>query len=288
MHDIKIMELNKRIFIPENLAECNREQYLNMSKLICMFQTQEINFNQFKVLGLYSLMNMDFEKNELQSVQEEKWDNIYLTSQLLETFFETDENGQKHLLLDFVHNPVKVVKYKMHSFYGPKDGFRNMTWKQFIEGIGELQSFADDGKVEHLVNIFAMFYLKSNESLNKIDLEKRVHFFRFLDIRYIYGFFLLFSSFWKFIKTQSVVKVDGREIDLRIMFEESDSEDPLPELTELGFRSTSFQLAESGVFGTYEELEQSNFWNVIFRMYDMTIRNKKREAEMENEKNNSK
>lgn len=177
----------------------------------------------------------------------------------------------------------------MLSFYGPKDGFKDMTWKQFIEAVGELQSFSDDGKIEHLVNLFAMFYLRPKESLSSLDLEKRVHFFRFLDIRYIYSFYLLFSSFWKFIKTQSIIKVDGRTIDLRIMFEESaDSEDLLPDLTELGFRSTSYQLAESGVFGTYPELEQQNFWDVILRMYDMTIRNKKREAEMESQKNDTK
>lgn len=290
MHEIKVMELNKRFFIPEDLSECNREQYLNMSKLICMFQTQEITFNQFRVLALYSLMGIAFEKNKLENIQEEKWENIYMTSQILDTFFDIDDNDQKHLKLNFTgQNPVKTVKYKMMTFIGPKDGFKDMTWKQFIEAIGELQSFSDDGKVEHLVNIFAMFYLRPNEKIDKIDLDKRTNFFRFLDIRYIYAFFLLFSSFWKFIKSESIIKVDGREIDLRIMFEESgDSEDLLPELTELGFRSTSFQLAESGVFGTYEELEKNNFWNVLLRMYDMTIRNKKREAEMEQQKNDSK
>lgn len=290
MLEIKVMELDKRYFIPENLAECKREDFLNMAKLIVMFQQEEISFDQFKIMAFYSLLNMDYSKNEIEHVQDEKWQEIYLNAQYLESFFDIDKDGQKHLILQYTgENPVKTVKYKMMTFYGPKDGFKDMKWKQFIEAVGELQSFSEDGKVEHIVNLFAMFYLRPKESFGKFDMEKRVRFFRFLDIRYIYAFFLLFSSFWKFLKTQSVISVDGREIDLRIMFEDSgESEDPLPELTELGFRSTSYQLAESGVFGTFEELEQSNFWDVILRMYDMTIRNKKREAELEQQKNENK
>lgn len=67
-----------------------------------------------------------------------------------------------------------------------------MTWKQFIEAIGELQTFSTDGKVEHLVNIFAMFYLRPRETFGKIDLERRVDFFKHLDIRYILRFFPAF------------------------------------------------------------------------------------------------
>lgn len=290
MHDITIQEINKRFWIPENLAECNRNQYLDMSKLILMYQMNELNKKQFRVLALYNLMNMEYSKADLENVEEEKWENVYVASQIIDTFFETDEEGRESVVLDYVHNPVKSVKYKMMTFVGPKDGLKDMTWKQFIEAIGELQTFSTDGKIEHLVNIFAMFYLRPRETFGKIDLERRVDFFKHLDIRYIYGFFLLFTSFWKFLRTQSVIGVDGREIDLRIMFEvkASDEEEVLPELAELGFRSTSYQLAESGVFGTLAELEQSNFWDVILRMYDMTVRNKKREAEMEAQKNENK
>lgn len=288
MHSIEFKEIEKRYWIPENMGECDKRQYLDMSKLILIFQLGEISYEQFRILGFYALMNMEYSENQLENVQEEKFQNIYLCAELLDSFFETDEDGKKHLIQDYIHNPVKTVKYKLRTFTGPKDAFENITWKQLVEGIGELQSFIESGKIESLVKLFALFYLLKNEKLAQIDLEKRVKYFEHLDIRYVYGFYLLFVSFWRFLATQSEIMVDGRRIDLSMLFnqkKEDDEEEVLPELTELGLRSTAFQLAESGVFGTMQELEETNAWTVLLRLYDMMVRNRKREAEMEKQKN---
>lgn len=292
MHTLDFQEINKRFEIPESLAECNRRQYLDLSKLVFMYQSEDISYEQFRLLGLYSLMNMHYQESELPNMQEEKWQNIYICSELLDSFFEEDEDGVKHLIQDYIHNPMKTVKYKVLSFQGPKDGFENMSWKQFIDGIGELQSFQQDQKPESLLKIFAMFYLRKGETYGKIDIEKRMAYFKDLDIRYVYGFFLLFNSFWKFLLSDAVIKVDGREINLSILFakDEKDQESEAAasvDLPELGLRSTAFQLAESGVFGTMDELEQTNAWDVLLRIYDMMVRNKKREAEQEAAKNST-
>lgn len=292
MHTLDFQEINKRFEVPENLSECDRRQYLDMAKLVFMFQTDEITYEQFRVLGLYSLMNMHYEESELPNMQDEKWQNVYTTSELLDSFFD-DVDGVKHLIQDYIHNPVKTVKYKVLSFSGPKDGFENMTWKQLIEGIGLLQSFQESQNPELLLKLFAMFYLRKGEKLGKFDLDKRMDYFKDLDIRYVYGFYLLFTSFWKFLLSDAVIKVDGREINLSLLFAKNEDDEESEaaasiDLPELGLRSTAFQLAESGVFGTMDELEQSNAWDVLLRIYDMMVRNKKREAEQNaNDKENA-
>lgn len=292
MHTFDILEINKRFDIPENIAECDRRQYLDMAKLIFMFQNDEITYEQFRILALYSLMNMHYQESELPNMQEEKWQEIYIKSEIVDSFFTEDEDGIKHLVQDYIHNAVKTVKYKMLSFNGPKDGFEDITWAQLIEGIGLLQSHQDSKDPTLLLKLFAMFYLRKGEKFGKIDLDKRMHYFKDLDIRYVYGFFLLFTSFWKFLLSDAIIKVDGREINLSKLFEkDEDSEESEAaakiDLPELGLRSTAFQLAESGVFGTMDELEQSNAWNVLLRMYDMMVRNKKREAEQKDQENKS-
>ena len=92
--------------------------------------------------------------------------------------------------------------------------------------------------------------------------------------------------------SDAVVGVDGREINLSKLFEkEEDSEESEAaakiDLPELGLRSTAFQLAESGVFGSMDELEQTNAWDVLLRIYDMMVRNKKREAEQKANENDN-
>lgn len=149
---------------------------------------------------------------------------------------------------------------------------------------GEVQNFNKDGKVERLVKIFAMFYLQKREKLSKINLDRRVVFFKYLDIRYIYGFYLLFISFWKFLTSNSIIQIDGKEIDLTLLFTQSNDNEVEVPYTELGLRSTSHQIAESGVFGTMKELNDTNAWEILINMYDMMVRNVKRTAEMEKNK----
>lgn len=291
MHTLDFQEINKRIEIPENLAECDRRQYLDMAKLIFMYLHDEISREQFRLLGFYSLMNMEYSENELPNMQDEKWQNIYILSELLESFF-IEKEGAKHLVFDYIHNPVKTMKYKVLSFQGPKDGFENMTWKQMIDGIGELHAYRESKKPESLLKLFSMFYLRKGESYGKIDLDKRMDYFKDVDIRFVYGFYLLFTSFVTFLMADAVIKVDGRDINLSLLFarDEDDEESEAAaavDLPELGLRSTAFQLAESGVFGTMDELDHSNAWTVLLRMYDMMVRNKKREAEQKEKENDT-
>lgn len=292
MHQLRIEELDKNIFIPENMDECNREQRLDIAKLVFMYQMFEISYEQFKVLALYNLMNMEYSESVLPSLEEEKWQNITIISDLLDSFFELREDGKLHLVFTAIDNPVKKVSYKSAAFFGPSDWFKDMSWGQFIEGLGQLQSFSSSGKIEHLVNLFAIFYLRQNERFTKINLGKRVAYFDSLDIRYVYYFYLLFNNFWLFLTTSSLIKVDGREIDLRILFQQgnngSNGTSVDIEHPDLGLRSTTFQMAESGVFGPLDKLMEAKFGPVILNMYDVMVRNLKREAELEAQKNENK
>ncbi|PIE50757.1 MAG: hypothetical protein CSA38_01975 [Flavobacteriales bacterium] len=281
MHSIEIKETGDRFWIPEHLGECSRKQYLDMAKLILTYQIKAISYETFRIMALYLLMNMEYKENNLEEIEEVKMQNVYITSEVLDSFFEEDENGKKHLIQDYVHNPVKFIKYKFGKFHGPEDAFKDITWKQLIEGLGEVQSFANDGDLKRLTRLFAMFYLRKGETLSDINLDKRVKYFKYLDIRYIYGFYLLFVSFWRFLTTNAVVEIDGKDIDLTLLFTRESKGEGESEYTELGLRSTSYQIAESGVFGTMKELNETNAWEILINMYDMMVRNEKRNAELE-------
>lgn len=285
MHSIEILELDERLWIPENLGQCDRRQYLDMAKLALLLQLGEINLDQFRVLGLYSLLNMEYDQAEMEYASDEKWENIYRCAELLDSFFTVDENGQHHLVQDYITNPVKTVKYKFHTFFGPKDAFAGMTYGQFEDGFGELHNFNKTREVESLVKLFAIFYLKKGEKYSAVDLEKRVAFFNTLDVRYIFGFYLLFTSFVNFLTTECVVLLDGKEVDLTVLFgnkkSDGDDEDSTDGYEGLGLRSTSFQLAESGVFGTLKELREEEALMVFVRMQDLVLRHRQEKEDQE-------
>lgn len=292
MHSLEIPEISERFLIPENLSECDKRQYLDAAKLVLMFQMGEITKEAFRILLLYSLMNMELTKSDLGNVQDQKWENIYIASEILDSFFTVDDAGQMHLVQDYIHNPVKSVRYKMHLFTGPKDAFQGITYGQLEDGVGELNAFIRYGEIQSLVKLFAIFYLRPSEQYSEINLDKRIKYFEHLDIRYIYGFYLLFVSFFNYLTKECVVAMDGKELDLRILFSAKDgeeTEEPDPdELEGLGMRATSFQLAESGVFGTLKELRNEDALLILARMYDLVLRNRKEEAERKKQEENSK
>lgn len=280
MHSLEFPEIKERIWLPENLGECDRRQYLDASKLLYMLQYGEVSEEQFRLLLLYSLLNMKFKKSELENEEEKKWENTYICAEVLRSFFEIDDAGQAHLIQGYTHNPIKTVSYKMHTFVGPDDAFQNITYGQLEDGVGEIGNYIKYGELDSLVKLFAIFYLKKNEKYSDVNLEQRVVFFKQLDIRYVYGFYLLFISFFNYLTKECILVMDGRELDLTILFDVNEGEEKKETDAEgLGMRATSFQLAESGVFGTLAELRESDAMMVLVRMYDLVIRNRKEEQE---------
>lgn len=291
MHSLQLPEIDKRLWLPENLGECDKRQYLDAAKLVLMYQMGDVTLEQFRVLLLYSLLNMEFKEESFEHIEEEKWENIYLLSELLNSFFRIDDDGVMHLIQDYIHNPVKTVHYKLHSFHGPKDSFQGMTYGQLEDGVGELNNFMKYGEIESLVKLFAIFYLKRNEKYSKVNIDKRIGFFVQLDIRYVYGFYLLFISFFNYLTKECIIVLDGKELDLRILFnaaENTETVESSDEPESLGMRATSFQLAESGVFGTLPELRDSDAMMVLVRMYDLVLRNRKEEQEQKDREEKSK
>lgn len=289
MHSIEFPVINRRFWIPENMAECNRHQYLEMSKLVLFYQMGDISYQEFRVHGFYTLMNLKRSRSEMKIGEEQKMENIFHCSELLDSFFEVDDLGVKHLVQNYIHNPIKDVWYRLQKFYGPKDGFSKISYGELEDAAGELNNFRRFGEVKSLIKLFAIFYRKKGEKYSEIDMEKRIHYFRYLDVRYVYGFYLLFISFFTFLTRDCVIMIDGKELDLRILFKESkeveevDPNDP----DTLGLRSTSFQLAESGVFGNLEELREADAITVLVRMYDLLIRNMQEKKQMEAQSNQS-
>ena len=162
-----------------------------------------------------------------------------------------------------------------------------MTYGQLEDAIGELNSFLKNGEIESLVKIFAIFNLKKYEKYQDIEdkIDERVKYFDTLDIRYVYGFYLLFTSFWQWLITNGQIEFEGREYDLSVLFKRNEDDDEADEddLPTLGFRSTGFELAESGIFGSYKEMRAEKGWQILFRMYDLYVRGKKMEKEMESQ-----
>lgn len=287
MHSIDIPEAKITRYIPADLSECDAKQYMDMSELIFYFQNQQITYDEFRTHAVYRLMNMKPTKKESEE-EEIKFSNVYQISELIDSFFDFDEKGQKTIKQYYIHNPVPKMKFLWKTYYGPEDNFNNMTFGEYRDALRFFHDFHATGDMEYLKLLTAIFY-RPKRFFKKIaysskDLDKRIEGYKYAPIGFVYGFYLLFASFQKYL-VEAKIMWAGKELDLSILFDTGTKSDE-PEsaaMPGIGMDSVAFSMAESGVFGTLKEVDATDFWDIIVRMYDI----RKSAIEQEKQMNNA-
>ncbi len=298
MHVIEIPESKLKRYIPSDLSECDAQQYMDMCELIFHFQNEAITYDELRTHAAYKLMNM--EPSKVTDQDEEKFANIYLISELIDDFFDIDEKGLKTIKQYYIHNPVPSFKPLWKTYYGPSDSFMNMTFGEYTDALRLFHDFHATGDMEILKIITALFYRPKKsflfikkrlenyngdirEPYNSHNLEARAKVLEHAPIGFVYGFYMLFASFQKYL-IDAKIMWSGKEIDFSILFESSrgDEETSSTETPGIGMDSIAFSIAESGAFGTIEEVRKADFWQIMVRMYDLRRNDLERQKQEKN------
>jgi hypothetical protein len=274
---------------------------MDMCELVFRRQNQEINYDEFKVQAVYKLMGL--KPSKPTDDDENKFANIYQISELINDFFEEDEEGMKVIKQYYIHNPVPQFKPLWKTYYGPTDSFMNMTFGEYTDGLRMFHDFHASGDMHILTLLTALFYRPKKRfhfikkrldnydgdirvTYNSNHLEARAKALKYAPIGFVYGFYLLFASFQKSL-VEMQLNWGGQELDLSILFETSKEEKDNPvALAGIGMDSIAFMMAESGAFGNYKELRNTNFWEIIVRMYDLRRADLERQKQEANATNN--
>lgn len=292
MHTIELPDAKIKRYIPSDLSECDLQQYIDMCELIFHFQNDAINYDEFRTHAAYKLMNMKRSKTrnpELEAVAEadlEKYSNLYMISELIDDFFDIDEKGTKTIKQYYTHNPVPSFKPLWKTYYGPTDSFTDMTFGEYRDGLRLFHDFHATGDMHILTLLASVFYRPKKsfhfikkrlasydgnirERYNSNTLDERAKELKTAPIGFIYGFYLLFASFQKYLIDAKILW-GGQEIDFSILFESSKTEESTTnDVPGIGMDSIAFSMAESGTFGTIKDVDNTNFWEIMIRMYDL-------------------
>jgi len=287
MHLIEIPERNIKVYIPEHLGECDNDQFAHICLLMFQYQSKELTLDQFKYNAVYKLMGLTKVKNSKLSKfdQEQMHANIYTVSCLLDSFLTKNEEDQIYIRQEFRKNPMPSIPMLNGSLKGPKDNFETMPFGQYLDALDIFGNFAKQPKTELLYKLCATLYQRSNYDPDKVpELVKQLktHFFG-----YVYGAYILFTTFQHVINN-SLIMIEGNLCDLSILYTKSSSQKKYLNLPNLGMKSTAFVLAESGVFGTYQEVRKADLWDILSRLYDMRVRDLEEEERMKQTKSKSK
>lgn len=282
MQIIRIDEKKLKIYLPEDLSECDSRQYIEMSHLIVLLQSKQISYEDFRVHALYKLLNMKPVNVGLYDA--DKYARIYQLSELIDSFFEP---GQERVLKQFyIKNPAPKAFVWFRTHIGPTNE-EDFTFGEYIDTLEALLDFTDTGEIDYLIKMFAINYrrvplFKSNkrknvEKYNQVELNR----FKNNHIGEIYGFYLYFTSVNKYISTAKIF-VQGKEIDLSIIFDLKDNDKS--KHPGIGMKSILYTLAESGIYGNINDVRDVKLWEVLVRMYDVTKASLDEKERLKNEK----
>lgn len=283
MHTIAIPEANFKIYIPEDLSECTKEQYINICGLAYQLNNGTIDKETFQIQATKFLCLSDKEREDA-ATDEKKYANIYTISKVLDSFFEEDEQGNTVIKQYYIHNPIEEIRGTFHYYYGPSDEFNNVTYGEYVDALAHLHDYLETQNNEYLYLLFATFYREKKVFSGKYSKDKRVAYnqdkvellaekFKRQPFSVIYGFFLLFTSFNKYLQDAKIF-VQGKEIDLAILYKDfpAGSRQKESNIQGIGMKSLLYTIAESGVFGTLSDVKKAPLWEILIRLYDIRKR----------------
>ncbi len=307
MRTIEIPEAGIKKYIPSDLSECNSEEYIDMCELIFRMICGQIEYEDLRYHAVYKLLNMKPVEEILPDDQEIlKNSNLYRLSELIDSFFEINPgDDQKVIKQNYIHNPIPLFQPLWKKYYGPSDQFMNIGFGEYCDALRLFMQFNASGDVDLLYDLAAVLYRPKKtfhfirRRLNNYDGDNRIMYnsnhvamrakvFRYAPWGFIYGVYLLFASFQKFISSAQVPGA-GRVLDFSILFT-ADPNDEVVDIDkdDIGMDAVMFTMAESGVFGSPKELNQTKAWLVLVRMYDSRLnqlKNQKQQKDADNKSN---
>lgn len=298
-HTIEILDTNKILYLPTQLAFCDAQQFIDMAQLILLYQTNVLTYEEMRVQAVYKLLNMQPINSILKQEQYNKMSNIYQLSELIDSFFDIDEaTGQKSIKLNFLHNPIYEYKPFFRTYYGPDQLFQNITYGEYTDALRMFNEFIVNPSDELLIAFVSVLYKPKNRFLffrrlfgfsqdtdriehTKYNIQKIEKLIKKLPIGFVYAVYLVFASFQKHI-TSIEIPWNGKTLDFSIIFQQDETVESKYE--GLGLDSLSFVIAEAGTFGNRDQLNKTPFMDVFIKFYDITIKNLQEKERYDNNK----
>lgn len=232
----------KKIRVPESVDELNQAQYLRLLDLNFLFLNESTPsfIAQLKVLSV--LLDLDADLSVYPSwFQNEALQFIGLA----EPFLREDGAG-----LDLFTSRNLLPSYR--GFIGPGDLLDGTDFGTFCDAMSLMRTFRDGDDEQHMWAMQKMgelFYRNGKGEQPPAEV--------------CYHACLLFMNVFRVLTTEPV-NLNGEDLDFRILFESSGRKKADDRS---GWAGVAMDVAESGVFGTYQQVRETSMWDVLLFLY---------------------
>lgn len=298
MHKIEFSHKGKIRMIPSQVEEMDQEQFIHFVDLVMQYVSGHISIAQLKSSLIIKLLNVKLKIMDAFLTVEERenvYAEIYRLGDLCDSFFEEiEQDGKKvkSFKLTFTKNFIPCLCGK---YYGPLDALADITFCEYRLAHSHYVAFLSSHDEQDLNRMIAVLYrprkswLWIRQMLRSYDGQKRIPLYAtsnplLLDARakeigklpmaLRYGIFLFFSGCERFLSTGTLT-IDGRQIDLSIIYEKGEDEVDSPDIGLIGIL---YSLAETKVFGSIEETDNQNLYDIMVRLYQVVKQQKAMDA----------
>jgi len=267
MHCLLNLRTNKEISFPEDIHELTPEQYLFYLDIVLqnmvgdITSPDEIKQRLFKKFtNLKISWKLAFRRQE---TEEAIWSALTEKINLLDSFFDISEAEDGHPVYSLHTKCTANLLPEWRNFKGPNNLLMDITWgefKQCLNALKLLQEAEKEGNITDMERytkdiFFCLYKWPFNHSTPLKKIPDTVQFHA-----------LTYFSYWYELITTCPITINGEEIDFTILWK-SDPDDPTNELDKSGWLGVTFTIAESGVFGDSEDVDNQKLYKVLMYIY---------------------
>lgn len=279
MNQISIPEKKIIIDVPAGMDELTPRQYKSFIKRYHDLLSGKIDLHTFKILITVDFLEIrGLYKYHISNSQKQMYicDGLNALSTLFDFLIDVREEEGKLILtpsLGFSKN--YIPRYRFYK--GPEDALSDISFGELMLMIEALEEYSKTGSEDSLNLLVSALYRPVNvftgrkPAYKREKAEKRAKKIAKWPIHIRYGIFLFASACYNIIRNNDI-NVNGRSINLGVVFNKQDVDEDSPD-NGLGLLGVLYNLAETHVFGDMEQTAQTNAYMILLRLYQMRTDN---------------
>jgi hypothetical protein len=288
MNTLEIAEKGITVEYASGWHELTDDEFSYIMKNWIKLIDDKITPDEFNLIILYKLLGLKYSPFDLQKDKrltaqqlEDKFSNIWMLTNTLDWLIrvEEDENGKPVGILNYtgVEQHYPFIDVDSDTLAGPSDCMLDITFGEYRAAWRYFETYSISRNDTDLDHFIACLYrpMKKNrygetigrQPFNPDAIEKHVKKVAEIPFWQKYAITLWFGNCDKYIK-ENELELDGKPITFAQLFNFKTKTDDVEVLDEndLGLTGLLYMIAESGIFGTVEEINKTNYIDILLAL----------------------
>lgn len=287
MHTLEILDNGQKLQFPAKVAEFSPQQYISFCESFLKQRDGEFSYDDFMVALVYNCLEMKPLRNRRMK-EDERYQvvqNLEYLSETLLSFWAVNEKGDAEIDWFFTDQKIKSIVMHDRTLFGPAEMLADLTYGEYEKAHTYYSVYLKTGDDNMINKLVACLYRPAKKrtgsyvqdgvlppgtkrmAIDELDMQLHEAYVSAIPRHIKYAVFVWWLNMEAFIP-MAQIDTDAGKVLLEDLFKELEEKSSSIE-NNTGIRGVLYQLAESKVFGELKQVEQTPFWDVMLRLYQL-------------------